>query len=239
MQRNMILFSGGKDSMYALERVVEQEGENLVASITSKNGDTQLHAGPEANQSFRGAQLRALNFDTTKLEIGSSSNYLNELYEGLKHLVETNSIQQLVTGDLWHLYTNGIGDMLAGALNIPILRPARDACPSLEHGKNYALELVRRGIKSRIVSVRKGNLPRDFVGRQFDEELITELGERGIDPSGEGGEYQTIVTFSELMNQKLVIDEFDVNLVTGKNGKEQFYRMNIKGFHEENANRKY
>lgn len=237
MQRNLILFSGGKDGMYAPERMVEQEGANLVVSITSKNGDTQFHAGPEANQLFREAQLRALNFETVMLEIGSNPNYLNELYEGLKSLVKTKDVQQLVTGDLWHPYTNGIGDILSGALNIQILRPARDACPSLVNGKNYALELIRRGIKFLIVSIRKGNLSKDFVGRQFDEGLVNELEKRGIDPAGESGEYQTIVIFSKLMNRKLVIDDFNVNLVNGKNGKEKFHRMNIMGFHDEDANR--
>ena len=144
MQNSMILFSGGKDSMYALEKVMESGGVDLVVSITSKEGDTQLHAGPETNKDFREAQLALLGFPIARIKIGDSRNYLNELYLELKHLVEARKIRFLVTGDLWHPYTGGVGDMLAGALNVTIVRPARDACPSYEYGRSYCLKKSQR-----------------------------------------------------------------------------------------------
>ena len=237
MVNRMVLFSGGKDSMYALERCAEDGGIDLLVSIVSVNRDTRLHAGPETNENFRKTQLASLDFPTEEIIVGDGKNYLGEIYFGLKSIVDTRGIRQLVTGDLWHPYTGGIGDMLAGALNVTITRPAREACPSREYARAYVMDLINRGMESTLVSVRENVLPSEFVGRNLNLRLVDELEKMGIDSSGESGEYQSTVNFSRLMNRRLIIDAYDVSLAEGKNGKERFHRMNIKEFHTEDANR--
>lgn len=233
MNKTIVLFSGGKDSFFALAKALENDPVEYVVSIQSKSGDTQLHAGPEANEAMRKAQLDLLGLPYKQLTIGSGKDYLHELFMELNKLVQQDKITHLVTGDLWHPFTSGIGDMLAGALGVTMVRPARDACPTRESDMRYMNEVIAMGIKSVIVSVRQGNLPESFVGREINKALVDELASMRVDAAAEGGEYQSFVTSAHQLKGSIVIDDFTIELVDGKNGKEKFHRMSVGNFHIE------
>lgn len=231
--KSIVLFSGGKDSFYALAKTLETGPVEYIVSVQSKSGDTQLHAGPEASEEIRKAQLDLLGLPFKQLTIGSGKDYLHELFVELNKLVQQEKITHLVTGDLWHPYTSGIGDMLAGALGVTLVRPAREACPVRENDLDYMNKIIGMGIESVIVSVRQSNLPENFVGRKIDKNLVKELVSMKIDAAAEGGEYQSLVLAAPQMKGCIVIDDFTVILVDGKNGKEKFHRMSVNKFHIE------
>ena len=60
MKRTMALFSGGKDSFYAVQKILRDGSLDLLVSLHSKEGDTQLHAGKEATGEIRKVQLEKL-----------------------------------------------------------------------------------------------------------------------------------------------------------------------------------
>lgn len=231
--KTAILFSGGKDSFFSLLKAQERQSVDLLISIKGLSGETQLHAGPESNADLRSSQIQTLSIPHVELEVHGGKDYLHGLFLKLNEIVKEHQIQTLVTGDLWHPYTSGIGDMLAGALGVELLRPAREVCTRIEDGPKYLQEVLDLGIESIIVSVRKGNLPESFVGRRIDKTLLQELSELGVDVAAEGGEYQSLVLAAPNMNKRLVIDEFSIGLAYGKNGKEQFHRMEVKKYHTE------
>lgn len=230
MKKTIALFSGGKDSFYSVQKALERGNLDLLISISSNSGDTQLHAGPEATGEIRKEQLEGIGLPYREIMVTSERGYLHRLFEGLQDVVMRETIGYLVTGDLWHPYTGGIGDMLAGALDVELIRPARDSCPSRDHSMKYMLEVLESGIKAVIISVRDGNLPREFVGREIDCGFLQELQCMSIDVAGEGGEYQSLVIASPIMNRRIVIDDYSIELVNGKNGKEKFHRMKVKNF---------
>jgi asparagine synthase (glutamine-hydrolysing) len=234
MSKTIVLFSGGKDSFYALHKTLEKERIEFIVSVQSPAGDTQLHAGPEANEDLRKAQLDLLDVPYKHIIIGSGENYLHELFVRLNEIVRENQITHLVTGDLWHPYTSGIGDMLASALGVKIIRPAKEACPSRSDDIKYMKEILSLGINPMIISVRESSLSSDFVGRIIDKALVQELALMAVDSAAEGGEYQSFVLSAPIMKGKIVIDDFEIKLADGKNGKEKFFRMHVKKFHVEN-----
>lgn len=234
MKKSIALFSGGKDSFYAVQRTLKEETLDLLVSVCSPNGNTQLHAGPETTKSIREAQLNAIGLPFRQLEISYDKDYLHELFIALKRIVDGESTRYLITGDLWHPYTGGIGDMLAGALGVKLIRPAREKCPSKDYAVEYMRSVLNEGIEGVVVSIREG-LPKELVGRRIDNEFINELSAKGLDVAGESGEYQSLVVSAPIMKNKVVVDDYDINLTYGKNGKERFHRMNIKNFHLENA----
>lgn len=234
MSKTMVLFSGGKDSFFSLQKVLETTQVEFIVSVNSAVGDTQLHAGPEADEQMRSAQLELLGLQQKQIIVGSGKNYLHELYSELNKLVQENQITHLVTGDLWHPYTSGVGDMLAGALGVTLIRPAREICSAKEKSVKYMEAVLAANIKSVIVSVRYGILPESFVGREINKDLVIELAAMKVDAAAEGGEYQSFVLSSPIMKGRIVIDDFEVSLVDGKNGKEKFHRMMLKKLHIEN-----
>lgn len=229
--KKAILFSGGKDSFFALQKSLEQGAVDFLIGIESQAGDTQLHAGPEVNKAMRQAQLESLGLPYLQLTLGAGENYLHELFVGLQALVQENEITHLVTGDLWHSYTSGIADMLAGALNVKLIRPAREVCSAREHDMVYMSQVITYGIESVIVSVRQGSLPENFVGKIIDKALINKLAAMRVDAAAEGGEYQSFVLAAPIMKGRIIIDEYSLSLVDGKNGKEKFHRMCVNKFH--------
>lgn len=231
MNKTIVLFSGGKDSYYSLLKARETGPIAYIVSVKSQTGDTQLHAGSEVSEKMRRTQLNLIGLPYKEMVISSEKKYLHELFIELNKLVQQDGITSLITGDLWHPYTSGIGDMLAGALGVKLVRPAREACPFRESEVKYIKEILSLGIKSIIISIRQGDLPEKFLGREINEQLIKELISRKVDPAAEKGEYQSFVVSAPKMNGSIVVDNFDIKLVNGKNGKEKFYRMSINKFH--------
>ncbi len=229
MKKRIALFSGGKDSFYAIQKF-GKGNLDLLVSISSNSGNTQLHAGPETTKELRKEQLEGIGLRYEEIIVPSERDYLHHLFEGLQGVVRRENAGYLVTGDLWHPYTGGIGDMLAGALGVELIRPARDSCPSKDHSMNYMSEVLKSGIKARVVSVRDGDLPEEFVGQEIDYGFLQELDRLRIDVAGEGGEYQSLVTASPIMDRRIIIGDYNIELVDGKNGREKFRRMNFINF---------
>ncbi|MFA6184287.1 MAG: hypothetical protein WC682_04260 [Parcubacteria group bacterium] len=233
MSKAIVLFSGGKDSFYSLIRAQEMSSIKYLVSIKSPVGDTQLHAGPEADEELRKTQLSLIGLPHKEIIISSHNLYLHELFVGLSKLITHDKITHIVTGDLWHPYTSGIGDMLAGALGVEIIRPSRDACSSREKSTDYMNSVISNGIKSVILSVREGILLKDYVGKEIDSALVNELQSQDIDPAAESGEYQSFVLSAPNMKGEIFIDDYTIELVPGKNGKENFNRMLVRKYHVE------
>ena len=233
MRKTIALFSGGKDSFYSVQKMLEKGNLDLLISISSISGDIQLHAGPEATREVRKEQLESIGLPYRELVVGVSKDYLHQLFNGLKEIVQNENAGHIVTGDLWHPYTGGIGDMLAGALDVKLIRPAREECPSRGYARRYMEKVLGGGIKGVVVSIRKNDLPPEFLGRKIDPDFLNELEKRNIDLTGESGEYQSLVVASPLMNRRILLEDYGVELVDGKNGKEKFYRMKINRFHTE------
>lgn len=233
MSKTIVLFSGGKDSFYSLIKTQENGSIEYIVSIKSHLGETQLHAGPEVSEEMRKSQLDLIGLPYKEIIISSDKTYLHELFTELNKLTQQDKITHLVTGDLWHPYTSGIGDMLAGALGVKLIRPARDACPTRDSDIKYMTEILSMDIESIVVSVRQGHLPENFVGRKIDKQFIDELVSMNIDAAAEGGEYQSFVISAPIMKGSIVIDESEVKLVEGKNRKENFHKLFVKKFHIE------
>ena len=58
---------------------------------------------------------------------------------------------------------------------------------------SLAKEVVSLGYECVIKCVRNSDLPQRFLGRAMNGEVIAEMQALGVDPSGEGGEFHTIV----------------------------------------------
>jgi len=67
-------------------------------------------------------------------------------------------------------------------------------------------ELFEAGFKAIIVSVKEDVLDRRFLGRTLNVDVITEIESVGIDASGEGGEYHTVVTEGPIFSSAIHLE---------------------------------
>jgi uncharacterized protein (TIGR00290 family) len=64
-------------------------------------------------------------------------------------------------------------------------------------------EFISAGFRATIVSLKAELLSPDLLGRTLDAALVEELAALGVDPSGEKGEYHTVVTDGPLFSTPL------------------------------------
>ena len=64
-------------------------------------------------------------------------------------------------------------------------------------------EFISLGYQALVVGVKKSILPVKFVGRAYNEALISELDELGVDPCAEGGEFHTFVVDGPLFKHRV------------------------------------
>jgi uncharacterized protein (TIGR00290 family) len=64
-------------------------------------------------------------------------------------------------------------------------------------------EFIDLGFKALIVVLKDDKLKENFLGRTIDRETIDELEKAGIDPSGELGEYHTLVTDGPIFSRPI------------------------------------
>jgi diphthine-ammonia ligase len=66
-------------------------------------------------------------------------------------------------------------------------------------------EFIALGFKATIVVTQAGIMGSEWLGRAIDARTITELERLGIDPSGETGEYHTVVTEGPLFQTRIAL----------------------------------
>jgi len=68
-------------------------------------------------------------------------------------------------------------------------------------------EFMQLNFKAMIVVVKNGQLNKKFLGRNIDQSTVAKLEEVGIDPSGELGEYHTLVTDGPIFSSRVGVRE--------------------------------
>ena len=66
-------------------------------------------------------------------------------------------------------------------------------------------EFIGLGFKAHIIVINEQKLGRNFLGKAIDTQTIAAMEQAGIDPSGELGEYHTVVTDGPLFSSPVEI----------------------------------
>jgi len=179
-------YSGGKDSCLALYHAINNGGiaKCLLTMFTEDGSRSRSHGVPPG---VLEAQAAALEIP---LVIGHSSwdDYEKVFVSAIRKFKE-GGIEYGVFGDIdleEHLQWV---ERVCSSEQIPVYEPLwkRPRRELLE-------EFLDLGFRATIVSVKKDVLDKSFLGRTLSKEVIAHLVDAGVDPSGEAGEYHTVVT---------------------------------------------
>lgn len=195
----LVLFSGGKDSVFALHKAIEEGFTPIIVSFVNSDGNLQLTDGVEMRNSFLVHYLKKFKFEYHI--IYSDFEKLNyKIISSLNKIIKNNNIRDIYTGDINHL--NGINFFLEKKLDnfIKINTPAKDyynkfgSLSYIEHLNKLGFNMVITGIRSDVYS----NLT---ILRKLSNEYAEEILKKDIDCTGEDGEFQTLVTNCYLMKE--------------------------------------
>jgi len=192
------LFSGGKDSTYAAH-LMEQSGHELTCLVTIVPADPHSWVFHTLNLEHLPQMAEAMGMDLVAVpSSGEEESDLAALEEALSGL----NVEGVVTGAIASDYQwdriNGVCERLGLKVFSPLWR--KDQMTLLE-------DMLAAGLEVIVVGVYAEGLDQGWLGRRMDREMLRDLGEmavsKGINPSGEGGEYETLVLDSPMHSSAL------------------------------------
>ncbi len=213
--RWLSLFSGGKDSTFALYRGLERgfDVDRLVTVLPE--GESYMYQRPPPAVPATAAESMGIDHTTVDLPVPNGDPAVAErgdleiqpLEEALAAIARDRPIEGVIAGAIESSYQRdriaGVCDRLGLELYAPLWN---------ESTGEIARGLFDAGFQITIVEVAAGGLDADWLGRQLDraafEELRTLADHHGLHPLGEGGEFETIVTDGPHMQRPLEL-EFD------------------------------
>ncbi|NPA22876.1 MAG: diphthine--ammonia ligase [Crenarchaeota archaeon] len=204
-----VLYSGGKDSNYALHWAV-LHGFDVKCLVTFK---------PEREDSymFHYPCIDVTELQSKALEIplerfytsGDKVRELEDLKTGLEKVKTKYSIDGVVSGALLSDYQRMNLSTICEELGLKTYNPLwrKDQA-------EYMRDLVRSGFKIVITAISVYGLPVSLLGKELTEndvELIIEKAEEyGYNPAFEGGEAETIVVDAPLFKKRIILKKYTI-----------------------------
>jgi diphthine-ammonia ligase len=200
------LYSGGKDSTFAIFRAKEMKHE-IACLITMHPAadDSLLFHYPNswvAKYLAEAMQLPAIEF-TVKGR--SKDDEIKALEEAVAHAKSLYGIQGIVYGGIASSYQKKVFEEICGRQGLAAVAPLWNVEPA-----KYMNELLKRGFKVMIVGVSAMGLGKEWLGRQLDKKSLASLAalskKYGLNLTFEGGEAETLVIDCPLFLKKLRIN---------------------------------
>lgn len=198
-----VLFSGGKDSVYACRRAMETDTVSCLITVVSENPDSYMFHTPNVGWAklIAGAVgIPQLSWPT----LGEEGAELADLSEAMAAAVDLYGIEGVVTGAIESVYQAARVQRICRDLDLWCYNPLWQI-DQLE----YLRLLVSEGFVVIITGVFAYPFDESFVGVRIDDTLIRKLealrDRYAINPSGEGGEIETFVLDGPIFRKRIEI----------------------------------
>ncbi len=194
------LVSGGKDSLYALHLAGKENRIKYIVSVASENPESYMFHVP--NIHLVEEQAKAMGIELVKKKTkGEKEKELDDLKAVLKTL---EGVDGIVTGAIESNYQKDRVDKICSELGLKSIAPLWHKSPS-----GLLRSMIRDVFEIIITAVAAPPMDEKWLGRKIDETCVDELvrlnRKYGIHPSGEGGEYESLVLDCPMFRKKLVV----------------------------------
>lgn len=200
------LYSGGKDSTYAM-MVMELKGHEIPFLLTVYPTDSHSMMFHTPNIGL--APLAAEAMGKTLLHETASADRELQALRTLLERSKESGCEGVVTGAIQSDYQFTRIDRLCYEAGLKCFSPLWRKDQGL-----LVRDIARAGIRAMIVATAAEGLGREHLGRSLDAGFIREiegLSRRlGVNISGEGGEYETLVLDSPLHREALHVMEYSM-----------------------------
>jgi len=198
-----VLFSGGKDSVFACRRAMETDSVDCLITIVSENPESYMFHTPNV----RWAHLVAEAIGVPQIiwqTLGEEEAELSDLRDAIAAAKEMHGIEGVVTGAIESVYQAARVQRICRELDLWCFNPLWQI-----DQVEYLRLLVSEGFLVIITGVFAYPLDESWVGATIDDALIRKLEslqkKYKINPSGEGGELETFVLDGPIFRKKIEI----------------------------------
>lgn len=200
-----VLFSGGKDSVFACHMAMQSEEVVCLISVISENDHSYMFHTPNVNLSAIQAEVAGIPGIVVKTA-GEEEIELEDLKRGVLEAVDRFGIEGIVTGAVMSVYQAARIQRICHELDLWCFSPLW-----YTDQEEYMNRVVSSGFKAIIAGVFAYPFDERWLGREIDDKMIDELKalseKYAITLSGEGGEYESFVLDAPFFSRKIVVDE--------------------------------
>jgi diphthine-ammonia ligase len=201
-----VLFSGGKDSTFALHLAAEKEEAVCLITVVSKNKESYMFHTPNIDVTALQAQALGLPLVSVVTE-GKKEEEIVDLERAIIEAREKFQIDGVVTGAIESVYQTARIQRICNNLDVWSFNPL------WKQDQQMLLKtLVARNFCVVISGVFAYPLDEKWLGAIIDPLVIARLvqfqEQYGISPSGEGGEIETTVLDAPMFKQKIEIVDY-------------------------------
>jgi len=178
-----ILFSGGKDSCFALHKAMQNHDVKCLITVFSLNPDSFMFHTPNIKFAKKQAESIGLPIIIKKTK-NEKEKELGDLKEAIKEAKEKYGLQGIVSGAIASSYQKDRVDKICKELNLESIAPLWHVDPKMTE---------------------------DFLGKEIDMNMLDKLKELnkkyGVHIALEGGEAETFCFGGPIFKKKLKIKE--------------------------------
>lgn len=202
--RLAVLFTGGKDSTYALY-LAKKKGYKIVCLIVLKSKNPDSYMFHTSALDLVPQQADALSLPLlTKITSGEKEKELLDLKEAIVKAKKKYPFEGIVTGTLASIYQATRLQQICSQLSLWCFNPLW-----LRNPEEYWEELLRNNFKIIFTLVAADGFNENWLNtiiREREKEKLKQLKNRkGISLTGEGGEFESLVLDCPLFKKELKI----------------------------------
>jgi uncharacterized protein (TIGR00290 family) len=202
MKRTLLSWSSGKDSAWSLHVLREQNEFEVVGLLTTFNQAANRVAMHAVRRSLVEAQTEAAGVPLWGVDLPwpcSNADYENIMKETCESAVRAG-IECIAFGDLFLAEIRAYREKQLENSGLQPIFPVW-GMPTRE----LAYWIIKSGVRAKLTCVDPKFLAAEFVGREFDEQLLLDLPQQ-IDPCGENGEFHTFVYAGPMFRHDLSVE---------------------------------
>jgi ABC transporter with metal-binding/Fe-S-binding domain ATP-binding protein len=198
-----VLFSGGKDSVFATYRAMQKNQVACLITLISQNPDSYMFHTPNIQRTSLQAEaigLPLLSWPT----LGEKEKELEDLAAAIADARDEYGIQGVVSGAIESVYQAVRTQRICKALDLWCFNPLWQI-----NQVDYLRLLLSEGFQVIITGVFAYPFDASWLGQELTLECICRLEELWkrykVSPSGEGGELETMVLDGPIFQKRLEI----------------------------------
>lgn len=203
-----VLFSGGKDSTYALYKVMEKEKVICLISMIPENPESYMFHTPNIVLTKLQAKAISLPILQWKTE-GIKEEELRDLESAIEYAKKNFKIDGIATGAIASNYQKDRIEKICKKLGLFSINPLWQ-----KPQEKILHEILEKKFKVIITGIFAYPLNEKWLGKEIDKEMVNELitlqKKYSINPAGEGGEIETFVLDAPIFKKKISILEYEI-----------------------------
>jgi uncharacterized protein (TIGR00290 family) len=189
LKKALFNWSGGKDSAFALWKILSENEfsvETLLTSVNRKFNRISMH-GVRMELLEKQAASIGLPLDTLMIPEDPSMDDYNTLMTNKMNHFKNKGIDYSIFGDIFLEDLRKYREQQLARAGIKAVFPIWKT-----DTREVVTQFIENGFKAVVVSINAKLLDRSFAGRVIDKDFINDL-PANVDPCGENGEFHSFV----------------------------------------------